>query len=166
MVVLKRQNVDYPTKIFRDLNGGLSLPTIKRWCKMIDETGDINLTKPPGRPRTVRIEAVINKVKLKLQQGRVSSRKFAVQLDMSHRSAQRILRGDLDCRSYKHVIEPALTEQHKDKEKNFANWIRTNFQKQETLKILFSDEKRVLRVRGNKNYDFVFLLLPSLRAYG
>ena len=39
------------------------------------------------------------------------------------------------------MVEPALTEQHKEKRKRFANWIRTNFRKQETLKILFSDEK-------------------------
>ena len=55
--------------------------------------------------------------------------------------AQRILREDLGCRPYKYVVEPALTEEHKVKRKKFANWIRTNFRKQETLKILFSDEK-------------------------
>ena len=41
------------------------------------------------------------------------------------------------------MIKPALAEEHKEKRKNFANWIRTNFQKQETLKILFYDEELV-----------------------
>ena len=36
IVISKRQNSDGPTKIFRDLSGGLCLKTAKRWCKMID----------------------------------------------------------------------------------------------------------------------------------
>jgi hypothetical protein len=63
VVTLKHQNGDYSTKIFRDLNGVLSLPTIKKWCKMIDETGSINLTIPPGPSRTVRTEHAIKNVK-------------------------------------------------------------------------------------------------------
>lgn len=141
VVTLKHQNGDYPTEIFRDLNGVLGLTTIKRWCKMIDETGFINLTTPPGPPRTVRTEGAIKKVKKKLEKGKVSTRKLALDLGMSRRSAQRILQNDLGCRSYKCLIEPALTEEHKEKRKKFANWIRTSFRKQETLKILFSDEK-------------------------
>jgi hypothetical protein len=141
VVTLKHQNGDYPTKIFHDLNGVLSLPTIKRWCKMIDETGFINLTTPPGPPCTVQTEDAIKKVKQKLQQNKVSSRKLALELGMSRTSAHRILRDDLGCRPYKCLIEPALIEEHKEKRKKFANWIRTNFRKQETLKILFSDEK-------------------------
>ena len=39
------------TKIFCDLAGGLSLETIKRWCKMmIDNTGSIDLAYSSGRP--------------------------------------------------------------------------------------------------------------------
>ncbi|CAF1514216.1 unnamed protein product [Rotaria sordida] len=141
LVTLKHRNGDYPTKIFHDLNGVLGLTTIKRWCKMIDEAGFINLTTPPGPPRTVRTAGAIKKVKKKLQKGKVSTRKLAFALGMSRRSAQRILQDDLGCQPYKRLIEPALTEEHKEKRKKFANWIRTNFRKQETLKILFSDEK-------------------------
>ena len=57
LVTLKHQNRDYPMKIFRDLNGILSLETIKRWCRMIDETGSINLRSLPGRPRTARTKS-------------------------------------------------------------------------------------------------------------
>jgi hypothetical protein len=34
-----------------------------------------------------------------------------------------------------------MTDAQKAKRKKFANWIRTNFQKEDTLKMLFSDEK-------------------------
>ena len=61
---------------------------------------------------------------------------------MSRTSAQRILRDNLGCRAYKCFVEPALKEEHKERRKKFANWVRTNFRKQETLRILFSDEKQ------------------------
>ncbi|CAM4751342.1 unnamed protein product [Rotaria magnacalcarata] len=62
---------------------------------MIDETGSINLRYSPGRPRTARTKGAINKVKKKLQENKVSSRKLALELDISRTSAQRILRDDL-----------------------------------------------------------------------
>ncbi len=54
---------------------------------------------------------------------------------------QRILKEDLGLRPYKKISEPLLTEEHKEKRKKFTNWIRTNFRKEETMKILLSDEK-------------------------
>jgi transposase len=141
VVALKNQNGDNPTKVFRDLNGIIGLTTIKRWYKMIDETGSINLSVSSARPRTARTNANIKKVKQKLQRKKVSTRKVALDLGISQKSAHRILRDDLGCRPYKHMIEPALTEEHKEERRKFANWIGTNFRKQETLKILFSDEK-------------------------
>lgn len=141
LVLLKHQNGDNPTKVCRDLNGVIGLRTIERWYKMINETGSINLSVSSGRPRTARTNANIKKVKQKLQRKKVSTRGLALDLGISHESARQILRDDLGCRPYQHVIEPALTEEHKEKRKKFANWIRTNFRKQETLKILFSDKK-------------------------
>jgi len=84
---------------------------------MIDETGSINLRYSPGRPRTARTKGVINKAKKKLQKGKVSSRKLALDLKVSRTSARRILRDDLGCRPYKYLVEPALTEEHKEKRK-------------------------------------------------
>jgi hypothetical protein len=141
VVISKRQNGEYLTKIFRDLNGTLGLTTIKRWCKMIDETGTIKLTLTPGPQRTLRTKGAIKKVKRMMQQKTVSTRKLGLELGMSRMSAHRILQDDLGCRPYKYLIEPALFEEHKEKRKKFAKWIRTNFRKQETLKILFSVEK-------------------------
>ena len=37
--------------------------------------------------------------------------------------------------------EQMLTDEHKAKGLKFANWIRTNFRKEDTMKILFADEK-------------------------
>ena len=34
-----------------------------------------------------------------------------------------------------------LTNEHKEKRVKFANWIRTKFRKENTMKILFSNEK-------------------------
>ena len=35
-----------------------------------------------------------------------------------------------------------MTDTEKLKRKKFANWVRTNFKKEGTIKILFSDEKK------------------------
>ena len=37
--------------------------------------------------------------------------------------------------------EPLFTGEHKEKRMKFANWIRTNLRKENTMNILFSDEK-------------------------
>lgn len=142
VVLSKHQAGDYPTKIFHDLNGALSLSTIKRWCKMAEETGSIDLAKPPGRPRTIRTKGAIKKVKQRLQsRKKVSTRKLAIDLSMSRTSIQRILKSDLGLRAYKKIIEPRLTDEQKIKRKQFANWVRNNFRKEQTMNILFSDEK-------------------------
>jgi len=108
---------------------------------MIDEISSIDLSRSSGRSRTVRTKTMISKVKRKPERGKVSNRKLALELDISRTSARRILREDLGCRPYMTLIEPFISDQNKIKRKQFANWIQTNFRKEETLKILFSDEK-------------------------
>ena len=142
LVLSKYKNGHGPTKISRDLNGSLSLPTIERWCKSIRGTGCINLSKSPGRPRTIRTKATIRKVKRRRERRRsVTSRKLARELGISRTSVRRILKNDLGLHAYKIQNEPMLTDEHKVKRIQFANWIRTNFRKEDTMKILFSDEK-------------------------
>ena len=141
VVALKHQNGDNPANVFRDLNGIIGLTTIKRWYKMIDEIDSINLSVSSGRSRSVRTNANIRKVKQNLQRKKVSTRKATLELDISHKSARKILRNDFGCRSYIHVIEPTLAEKHKEERKKFANWIPTNIRKKEASKILFCDEQ-------------------------
>ena len=102
---------DSPSDIFRHLNGAVCLRTVKRWCKMIRETGSINLSTSPGRPCTARTKESIRKVK------------------------------DLLLRFYKKVVQPLLTDEHREKRSKFSNWTRTHFRKEDTMNILFSDEK-------------------------
>lgn len=142
IVLSKYKNGDTPTEICHDLNGGVSLATIKRWCQMIRRYGSIELKRPPGCPRLVRTKQNIRKVKNRLRRKKkISARKLSVELDMSERSVRRILKTDLGLRPYKKVIEPSLSDDHKIQRKKFANWVRTNFRKEETMKILFSDKK-------------------------
>ena len=57
----KFENGDGPAKIFRELGRVVSKRTINLWIKMIKGTGSIDLLKPPGRPRTIRTKAKIEK---------------------------------------------------------------------------------------------------------
>jgi transposase len=68
VVFRKYEDGDGVCKIFRDLNSSLGLNTIKRWCKMIRDTGSIQLSTSPGTPRLARTSKTIEKVKHKLDQ--------------------------------------------------------------------------------------------------
>ena len=142
LVLSKYEKGDTTAKIFDDLSGSVSLRTIQRWCKMISQHGSIDLSHPPGLRRVVRTKSMIQKVKSRLnRKKKVSLRKLAGELDISKSTVQRILKNDLGYRPYKKRIEPLLTDKDKEKRIKFANWIRHNFRKEKTLRILFSDEK-------------------------
>ena len=64
LVLSKYETGQIPKKIFQDRNAAVSYPTVKRWCKMIRETGAIDLSKPSGFHRTVRTKTVIQKIKI------------------------------------------------------------------------------------------------------
>ena len=66
---------------------------------------------------------------------------IARHLGISRTSIRRILRSDRGLRVYKAQNEPLFTNEHKEERVKFANWIRTNSRKENTMKILFSDEK-------------------------
>ena len=63
VVLSKYENGDGPTKICRDLNGCVSLATIKRWCQMIFRTGTIELSAEHSGPLLARTKENIMKVK-------------------------------------------------------------------------------------------------------
>ena len=110
----KYENGDSPIKIYRSLAGAVSLRTIKLWIKMMNTTGSITLSSPPGCLRTVRIKAAIVKIKNRLtQKKRVFTLKLAKEMNTSRRSTQRMFREDLDCKSYKRTIQPKLTNLQK-----------------------------------------------------
>ena len=96
LVLSKYEKGNGTTKIFQDLNGTISLPTIKRWCRQIRESGSINSSKPLGRPRIIRTKGAIEKMKTRLnRRNLVSSRKLIRELGISRSSVQRILKNDL-----------------------------------------------------------------------
>ena len=135
IVLSKYNSGDHPRKIFRDLNGGLAWHTVQRWCKIINETGAINLSKPPGNIRTIMTKAAIRKAKSRLKRKRkISLRILAKELQMSKTSARRTLIDDLDYRPYKFIQEPALTDEQKEDRKEFAHWVKNNFKKSDLSK--------------------------------
>ena len=122
IVLSKYQNGDAPTKTCRDLNGGISLVTIKRWCQMIRRTGSIELSATHNGPRIVRTKENILKVKNRLRRKTgVSARKLSIELGISATSVRRILKIDLGLKPYKKIIEPSLSDDQKIKRKKFSN---------------------------------------------
>ena len=99
LVLSKYDNGEGPSKIFQHLNGTVSPVTIKCWCKMVGEIGTTQLSKSPGRLRTVRTNKSIRKVKTRLNRKRkVLIRKLVHEFDISYGSVRRILKNDLKLR--------------------------------------------------------------------
>ena len=72
---------------------------------------------------------------------KVSARKLSRNLSTSATSVRRMLKIDLGLKPHTETIEPSLSDDQKNKQKQFANGLGTNFRKEDTLRILFSDEK-------------------------
>ena len=109
---------------------------------MIRRTGSIELSGTHDGPHIVRTKENILKVKNRLRRKtRVSTRELTMELGISATNVRRILKVDLGLKPYKKVIKPSLSDDQKIKRKKFANWARNNFRKEETMRILFSDEK-------------------------
>ena len=102
----------------------------------------MDLSKPSACHRTVHAKAAIQKIKRKSKRGkRISCRKLVLEMGMSFSSAYRILRKDLKMKSYKTTVELLLKDEHKAQRKNFVNWTRKEFRKQDTMRILFPMKK-------------------------
>lgn len=151
IVFSKQQNGNTPLEIYQALEGVLSLATIKRWCKMIMENGSIELKKPPGRKKDAKTVRAIQTVK-RLVKGkeRVTIRKLAAKTGISFGSAQSILKKNLQLKPYKIRKQPLLTMKHLKTRFGFYNWVRHNFKKEDTERILFSDEK-IFNINGVYN---------------
>ena len=72
-------------------------------------------------------------------------------MGISRSSFKRILENDLKLQAYKMQNEPMFTDEHKAQRLKFVNWVQTNFRKEDSMKILFSDEK-LFNIDGI--YDF------------
>ena len=126
LALSKYDNDDGTTKIFRDLNGAISLSTIERWCRRIHEVGTIDLVNPRGCSRTIRTKASIQKIKRRLNRRKsLSSRKLARELGISRSSVWRILKNNRELQAYKMQKEGLLTDKHKEK-KNEVCKLDTN----------------------------------------
>ena len=101
----------------------------------------LTLSSPLGPQRTIRTKRATQKIHHRLERRNpISSRKTADQLGISRTSVRRILRNNLGLPPYKIQDEPLLINEHKEKRVKFPTWIRTNLRKENTMKILFSEE--------------------------
>ena len=109
---------------------------------MIREPGAIDLSKPSDYHRTVHTNGGIQRIKRKSKGGkRISCRKLVLEIDMSFSSAYRILRKDLKMKPCKITVKLLLKDEHKAQRKRLANWTRKKFWKEDTMRIVFPDEK-------------------------
>ena len=101
---------------------------------MIRDTGKIKLFKSASHLRTVRTAANIRKVKHRHDRLQVFR---TVKSHISRTSAQRILKDDLKIKSYRIKVQPKISEDRQAKRLKSANWIRTNFRKEDSEIFVF-----------------------------
>ena len=96
LVLSKYQNDDGPTKIFRNLNGSVSLRTTDWWCKAVRDTGCIKSIKPIGSSENQSNKGTHSKDQTSTRATKACLiTKTARQLGISRASVRRILRNDL-----------------------------------------------------------------------
>jgi hypothetical protein len=109
---------------------------------MISEIGSINLSESTGRVRTARNKAVIPKVKSRVTREKpLSARRVALELQILDRSVRCVLMDDLHLKPYKKIVAPLITDAQAAKRVRFTNRVRRNVRIEDTMRILFSDEK-------------------------
>lgn len=142
LVFSKFENGKTPSMIFTELEGQISKRQIQRWCKMIAEKGSIDLKTSPGRKRTSRSAGNVQRTKRLLKgKKKMTIRKLRDKLDISYGSAKIMLAKDLGLHPYKYRNEPNLSDEQKQKRVQFYHWVKDNFRKSDSERILFSDEK-------------------------
>ena len=106
---------------------------------MIRRSGSIQLSSPLYGPHTIKTKTNIQKVKTCLRRTtRALARRLSAELGISATSVRRIFKKPFET---KIVVEPSLSDDQKNKGKQFVNWVRINFRKEDILEILFSNEK-------------------------
>ena len=76
IVLPKYQKGDTPTEIYRYLNGGISLATIKSWCQMIRLSGSIQLL---GTRTDTRIAKALKRIYKKLKTVYTENRRYQLE---------------------------------------------------------------------------------------
>jgi transposase len=130
---------------------GVNRKRVSRAIKRFDETGSNKDCAGRGRKRTARTAAIIQEAADLLQQNSHtklrngvsgnSSRKLAAKLEVSQRSALRILHEDLGLKPWKKTERQKLTDAQKRKRLERATELKERFTDGLHRQILFSDEK-------------------------
>lgn len=116
---------------------------IHRWVEQWREEGTVKNKSPSGRPRLVRTEENVARVRASVQQSpRRSARKHAIALQMSNRSVRRILHEELKLHPYKIQVVQRILDQDKIVRLEFCHRITELITQHPTFinNLLMSDE--------------------------
>ena len=87
--------------MYKYVCGTVSRATIYSWIKSINTSSTIDLKSPTDRPRIIRTENLIQKVKQRFsRKKRVSSLILAKEMNVSRTAMRRLIREDLGLKPY------------------------------------------------------------------
>ena len=110
---------------------------------MICQFGSIALSTPPSCPSFAGTKGNIRKEKCRLSRKKqISARKLSMEFGISNKGVQRIMKNDLELRSYKIVMESLLSDDQGSKHKKIYQLGSDKFSKRRyPMRILCQDEK-------------------------
>lgn len=115
---------------------------IYRTVKRLRETGSIADRPRSGRPRSVRTQQLVNKIKCRLWRNpQQSVRKMALRLKTSQRTVRRVVREDLGLTPYKKRRVQGLSQLQIEKRLQRCKELLTRFAGKKIDELVFSDEK-------------------------
>lgn len=153
----RRMMTEFPNKAW-------SKASLNRLCKMIDTNGTITRKPGSGRPRSVRTSRNIQRVNELIcsQEDKPYSHKSPREIEretgISRRSVQRIVKTDLQLRTYKRTIGQVLNANCKLKRHNRSQQLLDRFPNERSVRsIWFTDEKTfTLATPVNSQNDRVY----------
>lgn len=170
-IVIKHYRIDkgYGAKklLYEFPNKGWTRGGLDYLIKKIDETGTVDRCEGSGRPRSVRTHENVQKVEERILSQEtcpgthMTPSQISKEIEISKSSIKRIIKLDLQLKTFKRVHGQKLTEVNCEKRVTISKRILRKFTEDKLSKTFFTDEKRfTVEPPRNSQNDRVYADVP------
>jgi hypothetical protein len=149
------ENASETVRLFQEEfpDDSMSVPTVIRINRNFDETGDVKDRARSGRPRTGRSEENQFDVAIRIVQSpEKSTRQMSAETGIPPTTVRRILKKDLNLRSYIPQMVPELIDDDGDRRVQFAEeWIRQMNNNPDFWKLVSWSDEAIFKLNGHVN---------------
>ena len=141
------KNGKTPTEIAVLLANKVHRSTIVRWTQKYNRTGSFSAEKSTGRRRSGRTKRLFNLVEKRLasKSSRKRLRTMAKDFQSNRLAIERILKEDLKKKCHRRKSVQTLKDHQQLLRKQCCFWIRKKFRREDSHRMMFTDEKLFTR---------------------